>query len=121
MTLSEDTHPYPAISPCPPWCATDHSAWKYTHESEHTPIFDNPVLIASYAVGSTSIGGDERVTVYGRDTSAGPVNGSLSFDDPAEAYRFAALLELLAKHPGQIGALAAQVRAAAMAISGETS
>lgn len=114
---------WPVIGDCPTWCATDHAKWKYTHESEHTPLCNYPLMTAAYAVGMTDLGPDDhRVSVYGRDLTTGPRNTmSLNFSDPQEARNFASLLELLAQSPEQLVQLAAQVRTAAMAISGETS
>lgn len=107
---------------CPPWCATDHEKWKYSHESEHTPICAYPLLTAAYAVGSADRGPeDHRVSVYSRNIAGAPYSVmSLDFA-PQKAYAFAELLEQLAKQPELLGQLAAQVRTAAMAISGETS
>lgn len=119
MTQSETAAQ--AAPKCPPWCATDHEKWKHSHESDHEPVWDYPLLFTAYAVASVGRNADRPVVhVHVEDTSNGR-NTPLLLPSRS-AHALAELLEQLAKtDPRQIEALAAQVRTAAAAISGETS
>lgn len=122
MTHSENTvrdATWRIIGECPPWCAVDHKDWRWSHESEYAPIFDGRRLVSAYACGSAEPGAEDiAVAAHFQDVQS---QASLRFS-PREAYDFAVALEILAgMTPGQLEQLAAQVRTAAAAISGQTS
>lgn len=120
MTQSQASHPYPAISPCPPWCTFDRTAHHSIHESPVVYTGSNAALFTAYA--RCYRGDPATLHLFADLDGDGGRGAALEFSDPADMDALGTLLESLAKvGPEAIRALAAQVRAAAEAIAKEAS
>lgn len=124
MTLSEDTHPYPEIPPCPPWCRADHTRQKTIHESAVAYAGSNAALFTAYARSSHASAAPSLHLWADIATSPDGITrtASLEFHSPEDMDAFGTLLESLAlAGPEAVRTLAAQARAAAAVIAGEAS
>jgi hypothetical protein len=119
MTLSETSHPCPAIAPCPPWCRTDHTRQQSIHESAIAYTGAGRALFTAYA--RCYRGEAATLHLYAAD-GLGDSSGSVEISDHAEMANLGEILELLASAgPEAIRELAAQARRAAAAATGEAS